>query len=428
MQGKFINNWSDKIIMRAVGIIVEYNPFHNGHQWQVEAAKKQSGCPYVVGVMSGNFMQRGEPALFDKWKRAEMAIRGGVDLIIELPAVFAVRSAQYFASGGIRLLNSLGLISHVCFGAEHADLTILRKIANSAGDPDVIKDLHIHLQSGSTYASALGKSLQSNYHISPDIITAPNNILAVEYLSAVEKFAPQLIPIPISRQQSNYSDTIITTPLASATAIRHALLNSMSITDEISSTIPSTTENIINTLLANKRGPVAFNNFSNIVLAQLRAASLEKLEQIPGVSEGLHYKLQNSALRSENINQLFTLLKSKRYPYTRLQRIIIHSLLGTRRSQLALFDECGPLYARVLAFNQQGRLLLKYINKHSTIPVITKTTHFLNSTERGRSDLTPLQDMLAIDTLASDLYALGMPPSNWNIGGWDFRFSPSFMP
>jgi len=412
---------------QAVGIIVEYNPFHNGHQWHVEAAKKESGCPFVVGVMSGNFMQRGEPALFDKWKRAEMAIRGGVDLIIELPVVFAVRSAQYFATGGIRLLNSLGIISHICFGAEYSDLTILKKIAAATEDTQVLKDLHIHLQSGSTYAAALEKSLHSNYHISPDIIRSPNNILAVEYLRAMATFAPHLIPIPVTRQQSHYSDTTITSPLASATAIRHALLNSMSITDEIRATIPITTLMIINTMLAEKRGPVTFSNLSNVILAQLRTATLEKLEQIPSVSEGLHYKLRESALGSANINQLFSLLKSKRYPHTRLQRIIIHSLLGTNKGQLTLFDECGPLYARVLAFNQQGRLLLKQMNQYSTIPTITKTAHFLSSKERGRSDLTPLQNMLAVDTMASDIYALGMPPSNWNIGAWDFRFSPLFI-
>jgi len=415
-------------MIQAVGIIVEYNPFHNGHKWHLEAAKKQSGCPFVIGVMSGNFTQRGEPAIFDKWKRAEMAIRGGVDLIIELPAVFAVRSAEYFATGGIRLLNSLGIVSHICFGAEHADRAILNKIAASTEDTEVIKDLHIHLQSGNTYAVALGKALQNNHHISPDIITSPNNILAVEYLRAIEKFAPQLIPIPVTRQQSHYSDTAITAPFASATAIRHALLNSMSITDEISTTIPITTLAIINNMLAEKRGPVTFNNLSNVILAQLRAANLEKLEQIPSVSEGLHYKLRDSALRSANIHQLFSLLKSKRYPYTRLQRIIIHSLLGTNKTQLARFDEQGPLYARILAFNQKGRLLLKRINQQSNIPIITKTTHYLSSNERGRNDLTPLQDMLAIDTISSDIYALGMPPSNWNIGAWDFRFPPLFLP
>lgn len=414
--------------MQAVGVIVEYNPFHNGHQWHIEAAKKQSGCPFVIGVMSGNFVQRGEPAIFDKWKRAEMAICGGADLIIELPAAFAVRSAQYFAAGGIRLLNSLGVVSSICFGAENADLTLLKKIAAATREQQIMKDMHVHLKSGKTYAAALGQSLENQYQISPNTITSPNNILAVEYLRAMETFAPNLIPVPVARQQSQYNDTAITAPFASATAIRHALLNSMSITDEIKSVLPITTLNIIQHALADQRGPVTYSNFSNIILAQLRSASLDTLEQLPNVSEGLHYKIRDCALLAANINQLFSHLKSKRYPYTRLQRIMIHSLLGTTKKQLAAFDESGPLYARVLAFNQQGRTLLKYMSQHSRIPIITKTTHFLTSKERGHHDLTPLQDMLSIDTVASDLYALGMPPSNWNAGGWDFRYPAIYIP
>lgn len=410
--------------MQAVGIIIEYNPFHNGHQWHVQAAKQQSGCPAVIGVMSGSFMQRGEPAIFDKWARAEMAIRGGVDLILELPTAFAVRSAQYFATGGIRLLHSLGVVSHICFGAEHADLTILKKIATANEDPEIITAMHHYMKSGSTYAAAFGAALENIYHISPDLIKSPNNILGVEYLRAIQNYAPNLIPLPVSRQQSYYNDTLLTAPFASATAIRHALLNSMSITDGINAAIPLTTKSVIETLLQTQRGPVTFANFSNMILAQLRSASLEKLEQLPTVSEGLHYKLRDSALKASNLSELLTLLKSKRYPYTRLQRILIHSLLGTTQEQLTHFDEAGPLYARVLAFNQQGRTLLKHINQRGGIPTITKTTHFLSSKQRGAHNLTPLQNMLSLDTIATDLYTLGMPSSKWNVGAWDFRYPP----
>lgn len=415
-------------MLQTVGIIAEYNPFHNGHQWQLEAAKKQSGCPFSIGVMSGHFVQRGEPAFFDKWKRAEMAVRGGVDLMIELPTVFALRSAQYFGTGGIRLLNSLGIVSHVCFGAEHADLTKLKKIATATRDSQILADMHLHLQTGSTYAAALGYAVEKNYHISADILNSPNNILAIEYLRAIKKFAPDLLPIAVTRQQSHYNDLAMTAPFASATAIRNALLNNRSVTDEIRSAMPTMTAEMIKQLFAEQRGPVTFSNFSSIILAQLRTATLEKLEQLPSVSEGLHYKLRESALAATNIDQLITFLKSKRYPYTRLQRIIAHSLLGTTQSQLAGFDESGPLYARVLAFNQKGRLLLKQMTQYSTIPIITKTTHFLSSKERDHHHLTPLQEMLSIDTVASDIYSLGMPSSNWNRGAWDFRHPPLYIP
>ena len=414
--------------MQAVGVIVEYNPFHNGHKWHIDAAKKRSGCPFVIGVMSGNFVQRGEPAMFDKWKRAEMAIRGGVDLIIELPTVFAVRSAQYFAAGGIRLLHSLGIVSHVCFGAEHADLELLNKIAKAANDVNIMNQMHINLQLGNTYASALGQALEKRYNIAGNIISSSNNILAVEYLRAIKKFSPILQPIAVTRQQSKYNDTTITSSFASATAIRQAIIDHMTITDEIKMSVPGTTSEILYDLLSQKRGPVTLSNFSSIILAQLRITSSKQLEKLPSVSEGLHYKIRDSSLLAANIEHLLALLKSKRYTYTRLQRILIHALLGTTQDQLASFDKEGPLYARILAFNQNGRLLLKKMNQTNAIPLITKTTHYLSSKQRDTDTLTPLQQMLSADTLASDIYSLGIPSSSWNMGAWDFRYPALYIP
>jgi predicted nucleotidyltransferase len=414
--------------MQAVGVIVEYNPFHNGHKWHIDAAKKRSGCPFVIGVMSGNFVQRGEPAMFDKWKRAEMAIRGGVDLIIELPTVFAVRSAQYFAAGGIRLLHSLGIVSHVCFGAEHADLELLNKIATAANDVNIMNQMHINLQLGNTYASALGQALEKQYNIAGNIISSSNNILAVEYLRAIKKFSPILQPIAVTRQQSKYNDTMITSSFASATAIRQAIIDHMTITDEIKMSVPGTTSEILYDLLSQKRGPVTLSNFSSIILAQLRITSSKQLEKLPSVSEGLHYKIRDSSLLAANIEHLLALLKSKRYTYTRLQRILIHALLGTTQDQLASFDKEGPLYARILAFNQNGRLLLKKMNQTNAIPLITKTTHYLSSKQRDTDTLTPLQQMLSADTLASDIYSLGIPSSSWNMGAWDFRYPALYIP
>ncbi len=378
--------------------------------------------------MSGNFVQRGEPAIFDKWKRAEMAIHGGVDLIIELPTVFAVRSAQYFATGGIRLLQSLGVVSHVCFGAEHADLAILNKISMATDDLNIINQMHVNLNAGNTYAAALGQALEKHYSISLDIIKSSNNILAIEYLRAIKRVAPKLRPIAVSRQQSKYNEITISSPFASATAIRQSIINNMAITDELKLSLPETTLQILDCILSEKRGPVTLSNLSSIILAQLRTSSSIKLEQLPNVSEGLHNKIRDSSLLATNIQQLLSLLKSKRYTYTRLQRIMIHALLGTTQKQLEIYDEQGPLYARILAFNQNGRLLLKEINKNSAIPLITKTTHYLTSRQRGTDNLTSLQQMLSIDTLASDIYSLGIPSLNLNMGAWDFRYPALYIP
>lgn len=146
-------NW-----MQAIGIIAEYNPFHNGHRWHLDQSRAISGQDLVIAVMSGHFVQRGEPAAFDKWTRAEMAVSAGVDLVLELPAVFAVRSAEYFATGGIRLLQSLGVVDRVAFGAENADLEVLSAIADAVDDPITIEYLKLGLESGETYAKALGRA------------------------------------------------------------------------------------------------------------------------------------------------------------------------------------------------------------------------------------------------------------------------------
>lgn len=413
--------------MQAVGIIAEYNPFHNGHKWHADKAREISGCSFVIAVMSGNFVQRGEPAIFDKWQRAEMAIKSGIDLVIELPVVYAVRSAQYFAAGGIRLLNSLGIVSHVCFGAEHDDLKTLSEIAQITDSRQIQQTLHDNLKTGSTYAAALGKALQQQCDISNDLITSPNNILAIEYLRAIKNLAPSLMPLPVKRQHAGYHDTGITAPFASATAIRQALLEKLQIDDEMSTVIPPASQKVIAEALRIWRGPVNLQAFSNIVLAKIRTANIQYLEELPDVSEGLQYKISDSALNATNIDELLSMIKSKRYTRTRLQRIIIHALFGLTKSQLVTFDKCGPLYARVLAFNQKGRTILKYISQSAAIPIITKTTRFLNSKQRSGNDLTPLQTMLAYDTLASDIYVLGMPASHWSSGGWDFRHSPVYI-
>ncbi|MCE5286926.1 MAG: nucleotidyltransferase [Pelosinus sp.] len=414
--------------MKAVGFIVEYNPFHNGHAWHLAQAKELSGCEFSVGVMSGNFMQRGEPALFDKWKRAEMAVQGGVDLVIELPFVFAVRSAQYFAAGGIRLLSRLGIISHVCFGAETNQAKILDTIAKAEDQPEVTALFKQNLKKGVTYAAALSQAIENVYGISGKILSSPNTILAVEYLRAIAKYAPELIPLPIKRQENQYHDKEIKGCLASASAIRQAIYDTNALTPAALQAIPATTTEVINQIIQTKRGPSRKDSLSAAILARLRTAELARLKELPEIGEGLEYKINECSLEAENLTEFLTMLKSKRYPQTRLQRIITHAIIGTTRDQISHFDQTGPLYTRILAFNGQGRQLLKQISQQSDLPLITKTTHFLNSRERSNLGNNPLKNMLAIDTLASDIYTLTLPTSHWNKGGLDFRQTPIYVP
>ncbi|HWR43222.1 nucleotidyltransferase [Sporomusa sp.] len=415
--------------MNAVGMIVEYNPFHNGHLWHLNEAKRISGAQFAIGVMSGNFLQRGEPAMIDKWSRAAMAVKAGVDLIIELPAVFTVRSAQYFATGGIQLLGRLGIVSHICFGAESADLSMLTAAAEALSGSDIVNTLRQKMRTGQTYAASLALTLSESLGIDPGVIHSPNNILAIEYLRAIATYAPQLIPLPIQRLSSNYHDNFITSNIASATAIRasitkNTLLSPGSIAWQ---TLPSASAEQINTLITTGRAPVTLDAFSNIILAKLRTMPLNELSSLPDVTEGLHNKISDSALKASTVQELFSFIKSKRYPLTRLQRIIVHALLGTTKPKIARFDQSGPLYARVLAFNQNGRMLLREIDRHSTVPVITKTSHFLTSKQRQNDELTLFQDMLAYDITATDMYVLGYPNCHWRTGGQDYQTSPQYL-
>ncbi len=411
--------------MKAVGLVVEYNPFHNGHKWHLSTAKKLTGCNYAVGVMSGNFLQRGEPAMFDKWKRAEMAIRGGVDLVIELPVPFAVRSAQYFAGGAVRLLSSLGVVSHVCFGSECEDVDLLKKISKAIDSPGVQTLFRSQIKSGYTYAHALSSSIANELSIPENLLSTPNSILGVEYIRAISKFAPSIVPVAIRRRESNYHDSQIDTPFASATAIRQALMNQEY--SLLEKALPPTTLEIIMELLKLRRGPVTWLPFSSLVLAKLRIAGLNFLKQLPHISEGLEYKLFHSALAATTIDELIALLKSKRYTFTRIQRLLIYVLLELTAESMDFFDKTGPLYARILGFNDNGRNLLKYMANHSSIPLITKTTHYLDSSSKMYDQLTPLQRMLSFDILATDIYSLGMPESAWRLGGWDFRLHPFYI-
>ncbi|MBP2654974.1 MAG: hypothetical protein H6Q73_2543 [Firmicutes bacterium] len=410
--------------MKAVGIIAEYNPYHSGHNWHLKEARRLSGRNFSVAVMSGNFVQRGEPAIFDKWARAKMAVNSGVDLVLELPVVFAVRSAEYFAAGGIRLLNSLGIVSHVCFGAEHADINILSNLAAALNNTQVINNLRQHLALGYSYAAAWGLALEETLDIPREVVSSPNNILAIEYLRAITKYAPTLTPISIARRQAGYHDPLITGALASATAIRKAIhdMNNAAWT-----AVPPESARVIRAIMEQGQQPINLSHYEQIILAIIRQSPVNTLAVLPDISEGLENKLKTAALASGNIEELLTTLKVKRYSRTRLQRIIIQSLLGITKLTTQQFDITGPLYIRVLAFNNNGREMLRRISLTASLPIITKTTHYLNSNKRDYHPLSQLETMLAIDTAATDIYALGQANPAFKRGGTDFRRPALFL-
>lgn len=412
--------------MKALGIVAEYNPFHNGHRWHLNQAKLQSGCQYSVAVMSGHFVQRGEPAIFDKWSRAAMAIAGGVDLVLEMPVFSVVRSAQYFAAGGIRLLKNLGIVSHAAFGMEtiSPDLAL---IASAIDDKTVRQSIARLLKNGQPYASAVANSIAAVYKIDAKILSSPNNILAIEYLRAIQKYAPEITPVPIIRQGPGFHDTAIGSVFASASALRHAIQSENQITAQAKLAMTDSTYTLCQELIQEGRGPLTLNYLENIILAKLRTTNPKELRKLPDISEGLEYKIISSSLNSVCLEELLQSIKSKRYPRTRLQRILIQLLLGMTKEQTDSFNNEGPLYIRVLAFNDKGRKMIKDIHQYSCLPVITKVSHFLRSKQRFQEQLTPLQEMLSTDITASDLYLLCLSNQAWKRAGRDFLQSPLYI-
>ena len=414
--------------MKTVGIIAEYNPFHNGHAYQVAEARKRSCADAVVAVMSGNFTQRGEAAILDKWHRAELAIMGGVDLVIELPTVFAVRSAQTFAEGGVRILAALGVVSHISFGMESTDMNAIRLAATSFHDYRVIIELKNNLKSGMTYAAALSRALVKICGIPEEIILTPNNILAVEYLRAIAIHCPNLEVTPVLRLGAMYHDTTIHNNLASASAIRKQIYEAGQIDEKTKQNVPEKIATTLADFCLEGWGPVNRHVFDILILARLRSLSVDRLALLPDASEGLHRKIRLSAQRNNSIQGLLEQVKSKRYPMTRLQRYLAYTLLDVTGTMFATASKSGPLYIRVLAFNSRGRKILKSAAEKASLPIITKTTHFLNARTHANANYTPLQEMLALDVKASDIYSLAIPDPLKRIGGQDFTRSPIYIP
>ncbi|MGL6015220.1 MAG: nucleotidyltransferase [Selenomonadaceae bacterium] len=391
--------------MEAVGIIAEYNPFHNGHLHHLQQAKKNSGAEAVVCVISGNFTQRGEAALFDKWKRASLAIECGVDLVIELPFVFAVRSAQEFARGGVRLLSQLPGVKTLAFGCEHADLSLLKKISQAALAASTADQLRLHLKAGHSYARSLATALHEKTGVPEALLKDPNTILSVEYLNAIEIFQTGLKPLPIERIIARYHDTEISAPLASATAIRREVFSASPAAPLLQMALPVPSFAAISAISSRKELP-SIEYLLPALLSKLRTASAPDLRSLYGFSEGIEHKFLAAALKADSLAKLLELVKSRRYPLSRLQRTLLYLLLDLKSSDTTSFDEAGPLYARVLGANKTGCRLLHQLKGSCSLPLITKTTEYLDSVTRQRGQLNELQKMLAFDTKATDIYDL----------------------
>ena len=376
----------------AIGIIAEYNPFHFGHAHQISELKKRFDEEIVV-VMSGSFTQRGSPAILDKWTRAKLAILGGSDIIFELPFVFAVRSAENFAVGGIKLLKSLGVVDKLAFGAEIDDLERLKAAARVFDGKNFKKKLLEQMTQGKSYAAAVTGILSAEIGLEEEILRQPNTILAIEYLRALPQ---EISPILIKRIGAGYDNLTLQGKFSSASAIRAALYEKNPPWEKISECVSAET---LKTLRAEKiSGLVDENLLFRPLLTKILTSRVDELKKIYGMTEGLEFRLQNAAA-AKNFPELIKILVGRRYPASRIRRLLLYFLLNVTAAEISELDTANC--ARILGFSERGRKLLKKISE----PVVTKLTKHLNRRDiyERRRKLEPYQKILLFDVLATEL-------------------------
>lgn len=396
--------------MNVVGIVVEYNPLHNGHVHHIAEARRLTGADAIVAVMSGNFLQRGEPALVDKWARTEMALRLGVDVVFELPVAYAVQPAEWFAYGAMALLAATGVTTHLCFGSEAGSLEALLPLAERlAAESDALKaavaeELATGASYPAAYAAAAARTLASNGTASGEAATAralleqPNNSLGLHYLIALQRLRSGIAPVTIRRRAAGYSDLAPQDAhIASATAVRRLLADGG--LDSAASYLPPATADILAREFAAGRGPVTWESFATPLFHQLLLATPEQLGAVHEVTEGLEHRLKKALpqLTQPTVAALLQQLKTKRYTHTKLQRMLLHILMQHPRESLVLEQLAqGPAYLRVLGFTDTGQQLLKQIKRSGTLPLLTRAAGL----EHPQLDL---------DIRAAAAYANAMP-------------------
>ena len=409
--------------MKVLGLITEYNPFHNGHLYHLEKSKSLSGADYTVCVMSGNFIQRGEPAIVDKWARARMAIAAGVDLVIELPLVYAMSSAEFFAYGAVKILDSMGIVENICFGSESGNIDELMEIASTlAFEPEAYRNLlKSCLAEGSSYPAARQKALSGYYQSIgkkntgyDEILGSSNNILGIEYIKALLRLKSNIKPLTIKRFGNEYNSEALVGNISSATSIRNAINNNIEL-NKIALSMPSLSLSILMEEFSNGKGPVSPCDLEGILLHYIRSTKKDDLSKGVYISEGLENRIKAASRECGSYDELIRGIATRRYTTTRIGRALFSSLIGISQREFEEFNSCGgPQYIRILGFNRKGTEILKQIKKSALLPVVTKAADFKDSCN------PVIKRMLEIEAISTDIYVLGYKNLAFRKAGQEF--------
>ncbi len=393
--------------MQVAGIIAEYNPLHNGHVYHIEATKEKTGCSHVCVILSGNFVQRGEVAVADKFTRASWALNAGADIVLELPTVFAVSSAERFARGSVRSLASTGILSHLSFGSEIDDIDLLRRAAtiDEARLPGFSQSLAEHLSLGKSYPRARYEAMLETDL--PDelikVFLSPNSVLGLEYIRALNEFSPSTMPVACMRKGKTHDEEgLHDEGFSSASAIRDALRNRNM---AAASSMPM---HVSTRFLLGDVPPVTMEDCSYMLRYALLSMDKAQLRDLGDVVEGFENVLYRAARKATSYDELLSSLKSKRYTLARTKRIALSALLGISKTHTSIAAENGAGYLRVLGFKASARPLLSTIAKKASVPLLLR-----------HSDIASLSDhakqLLSLDIHAHDGYRLILQKHNEHI-------------
>ncbi len=379
--------------MPVWGVVAEYNPFHSGHAWQITELRKRTEDCAVVAVMSGNWVQRGDAAITDKWSRAGLALRGGVDLVLELPTVWAVSSAERFALGGVSVLQATGVVDALCFGSEAGELTALQKAADCLECEEYPALLRQELARGQSFAAARQRAVNALIGAEGDCLALPNNILGFEYLRAIKRLGADMEPFTVPRQGAGH-DSRDESTYPSASALREKILAGGGAIKNPAA------------LAFNERG----------VLTKLRGMTAADFAALPDCTEGLEHRLWAAAQQANTLPEFYEAVKTKRYAHARIRRMAIWAYLGLTAADRA---EKVP-YLRVLGLNGRGQTLLREMKKKGKLPIVTKPAHAKKLDEAGRR-------LFQLECRNTDLWQMCRRELTGNTGGSEWITGPVIL-
>ncbi|RLL45223.1 nucleotidyltransferase [Oceanobacillus piezotolerans] len=361
--------------MNACGLIVEYNPFHLGHLYHINQARLASNADCMIAVMSGSFLQRGEPAIIDKYHRTKAALASGVDIVLELPYIYSVQNSDHFAKGAVLTLNEIG-VSSICFGSESGDISRFIKAQNEITKHRIEYNriLKVKLSAGLSFPEA---SKQAYREIGLDDLALnlnkPNNILGFSYVKAIYDNKLSIQPLTIERTKNNFHDIAISNPIASATSIRNELFHEGKITNKIAQTIPAVTIEQLEQYYHHASTWHHWESYFPYLQYRILTMSEDEVKAIHGVVEGLEYRIKKTAKDAHSFEEWVRLIKTKRYTWTRIQRMFVHLLTNTRKEDIEEWlAKPNVPYVRVLGFTEKGQAYLNQVKKNINVPLIDK--------------------------------------------------------